>query len=353
MTVPSNENRYGDFATRQLSKYGWKTGAGLGREGEGITRAISITKKDDAKGLGSGSDTWGFAWWDHVYNKSSSAIKVEKGDEGVMLSTTGKGGAERNRMGIISTERPSKHKKEKKEEKKEEKKKEKKKKEKKKEKKDKKKVEADVNDKADTDSETEATVTTTTKATTKASMPFWMRGTFVASANGGLNATFASKKTTLITEATSKDTCDSDDSNDSNNNNNESDDDDNGRDYSMRITDAELFAACEGRTARKGARVEQPAKLARVEVLATTNATVTAKSTKTVTTNVTLASLDDHLLPKNEVLASQQSQEASMCMTKKKKRQRDSDTDTKNVTKKKKDKKTKKDKKEKRKKNKE
>lgn len=45
--------------------------------------------------------------------------------------------------------------------------------------------------------------------------------------------------------------------------------DDDGRDYSVRITDAELFAACEGRTARKGARVEQPAKLARLEVLTT------------------------------------------------------------------------------------
>ncbi|KAI8054505.1 hypothetical protein BDF22DRAFT_679434 [Syncephalis plumigaleata] len=171
MTVPTNEHRYGEFAAKQLSKYGWKDGKGLGREGEGITRAISLAKKDDSKGLGSGSDTWGFAWWDHVYNKSSSAIKVEKGDSGVMLSTSSKGGVERNRMGIISTERPSKHNKEKKKEKK------------KKEKKEKKsKKAADTEDKSD--------VEDTAKVATKpAAVPIWMRGTFVASAGGGLTGT--------------------------------------------------------------------------------------------------------------------------------------------------------------------
>ncbi|KAI8617803.1 hypothetical protein BC830DRAFT_1111885 [Chytriomyces sp. MP71] len=42
------------------------------------------------------------------------------------------------------------------------------------------------------------------------------------------------------------------------------DEEDEEKDYSIKVTDAELFAACEGRTARKGARAEQPGKLQRV-----------------------------------------------------------------------------------------
>lgn len=40
------------FAQTQLEKYGWKAGDGLGRENNGITRAISVTKKNDTKGVG-------------------------------------------------------------------------------------------------------------------------------------------------------------------------------------------------------------------------------------------------------------------------------------------------------------
>jgi hypothetical protein len=83
-----------------------------------------------------------------------------------MLSTSGKGSVERNNMGIISTERPSKRNKEKKE--------------KKKSKKNKKSV--DIDDKSDV----EDTVEVTTKP---ASMPIWMRGTFVASTSGSLTGT--------------------------------------------------------------------------------------------------------------------------------------------------------------------
>ncbi|KAI8837746.1 hypothetical protein BJ741DRAFT_155971 [Chytriomyces cf. hyalinus JEL632] len=40
--------------------------------------------------------------------------------------------------------------------------------------------------------------------------------------------------------------------------------DDDEKDFSIKVTDEELFIACEGRTARKGARAEQPGKLNRV-----------------------------------------------------------------------------------------
>ncbi|KAJ3313129.1 hypothetical protein HDV04_002446, partial [Boothiomyces sp. JEL0838] len=38
------------------------------------------------------------------------------------------------------------------------------------------------------------------------------------------------------------------------------------KDYSIKVTDEELFLACEGRTARKGARGEQNGKLKRAEM---------------------------------------------------------------------------------------
>ncbi|KAJ3326345.1 G patch domain-containing protein 4 [Boothiomyces sp. JEL0866] len=38
------------------------------------------------------------------------------------------------------------------------------------------------------------------------------------------------------------------------------------KDYSIKVTDEELFRACEGRTARKGARGEQNGKLSRAEL---------------------------------------------------------------------------------------
>ncbi|KAK9759372.1 hypothetical protein K7432_017745 [Basidiobolus ranarum] len=94
-----------DFAEAQLTKFGWQKGKGLGRNNEGIKRAISVVKKNDTKGLGA-KEQFDFAWWDHVYNKTSNSIKIEKSSEGVSVSKQG-GEAQRNRMGIISTERPS------------------------------------------------------------------------------------------------------------------------------------------------------------------------------------------------------------------------------------------------------
>jgi hypothetical protein len=75
-----------------------------------------------------------------------------------------------------------------------------------------------------------------------------------------------------------------DHSEDSNTSSDEEDD----RDYTIRLTDAELLAACEGRTARKGARAEQPAKLARVDALLATagrNTSIDIDDEETVSEN--------------------------------------------------------------------
>lgn len=39
------------FAQRQLEKYGWTKGQGLGKEKKGISKAIGISIKDDTNGV--------------------------------------------------------------------------------------------------------------------------------------------------------------------------------------------------------------------------------------------------------------------------------------------------------------
>ncbi|EGF76429.1 hypothetical protein BATDEDRAFT_28584 [Batrachochytrium dendrobatidis JAM81] len=47
----------------------------------GLTKAISLGVKNDTDGLGAKSGEWGFAWWDHVFNKTSASIQINS-DEG-------------------------------------------------------------------------------------------------------------------------------------------------------------------------------------------------------------------------------------------------------------------------------
>jgi hypothetical protein len=39
------------FAEKQLAKFGWKSGDGLGKNKDGIKKSISVTKKNDTKGV--------------------------------------------------------------------------------------------------------------------------------------------------------------------------------------------------------------------------------------------------------------------------------------------------------------
>ncbi|KAJ1913243.1 hypothetical protein H4219_005296 [Mycoemilia scoparia] len=66
------------FAEAQLAKYGWKKGEGLGKNNEGITRAISIAMKQDVKGVGVDSNQWDNDWWSNIYNKASGNVQSDK-----------------------------------------------------------------------------------------------------------------------------------------------------------------------------------------------------------------------------------------------------------------------------------
>lgn len=52
------------------------------------------------------------------------------------------------------------------------------------------------------------------------------------------------------------------------------------KDYSIRISDQELFLQCEGRTARKGARASQPGKISRTLDASTTDKVSKPKKSK-------------------------------------------------------------------------
>ncbi len=75
-----------EFARDQLAKCGWEDGKGLGREEQGIKKAIKVSGKNDKQGLGlDQSEQFVFHWWDHVFNKVASSIKVKDEDGEVNL----------------------------------------------------------------------------------------------------------------------------------------------------------------------------------------------------------------------------------------------------------------------------
>lgn len=73
-----------EFGRIQLEKYGWKKGAGLGKQEDGIKEAIKPSLKFDKSGIGhDASEQFTFRWWDHAFNKAASNIEVINGDDKV------------------------------------------------------------------------------------------------------------------------------------------------------------------------------------------------------------------------------------------------------------------------------
>lgn len=74
------------FAQKELKKFGWKEGLGLGKNENGMKEAIKVKIKNDGHGMGHNrGDEFTFHWWDHVFNKAASSIVVESTQEGVSV----------------------------------------------------------------------------------------------------------------------------------------------------------------------------------------------------------------------------------------------------------------------------
>lgn len=56
-------------------------GEGLGKDKSGRSSHISVTVKNDKKGIASGNQDWDFAWWDHLYNKNASNVVIAKDEK--------------------------------------------------------------------------------------------------------------------------------------------------------------------------------------------------------------------------------------------------------------------------------
>ncbi|XP_056331894.1 G patch domain-containing protein 4 [Danio aesculapii] len=92
------------FAEEQLLRHGWEKGKGLGRAENGISEAIKVKVKCDKGGMGhKQGEQFSFHWWDHVFNKASSGLVVESGQNGVMMKKSDDSGD-----GLISNKKPRK-----------------------------------------------------------------------------------------------------------------------------------------------------------------------------------------------------------------------------------------------------
>ncbi|XP_031564951.1 G patch domain-containing protein 4-like [Actinia tenebrosa] len=92
------------FARSQLEKQGWAEGKGLGKEEDGIKKAIKVGIKNDTQGVGyKVSNQFTFHWWDHVFNKTAKSIVVKENEDGVLVTKEGTSNQP------ISSKRPNKH----------------------------------------------------------------------------------------------------------------------------------------------------------------------------------------------------------------------------------------------------
>uniref|UniRef100_A0A671LM38 G patch domain-containing protein 4 n=1 Tax=Sinocyclocheilus anshuiensis TaxID=1608454 RepID=A0A671LM38_9TELE len=91
------------FAEEQLLRHGWEKGKGLGRSENGISEAIKVKIKCDKRGMGhKEGEQFTFHWWDHVFNRASSSLVVETGQNGVVVKS------DDSNDGLISNKKPRK-----------------------------------------------------------------------------------------------------------------------------------------------------------------------------------------------------------------------------------------------------
>lgn len=108
---------YGGLGEKLLRGWGWEAGRGCGKDGQGMTKAIEVRKKDDNAGIG-GNNRYGWEekWWEAAFNanvqslssraasdsdSSTSGSDSESEDETQL--TTCQAGILRNRDGTVAS----------------------------------------------------------------------------------------------------------------------------------------------------------------------------------------------------------------------------------------------------------
>ncbi|XP_026756014.2 G patch domain-containing protein 4 [Galleria mellonella] len=68
-----------DFARRQLEKYGWTDGKGLGKHENGISEALKPKLKRSVTGVGhDAASDFTEHWWSQLYDKAAGNVQVEE-----------------------------------------------------------------------------------------------------------------------------------------------------------------------------------------------------------------------------------------------------------------------------------
>ncbi|CAH2056274.1 unnamed protein product, partial [Iphiclides podalirius] len=68
-----------DFARKQLEKYGWTAGKGLGKNENGISEALKPKIKRSVTGVGHDlASDFTEHWWNNLYNKAAKNVEVEE-----------------------------------------------------------------------------------------------------------------------------------------------------------------------------------------------------------------------------------------------------------------------------------
>jgi len=108
---------YGGLGEKLLRGWGWEAGKGCGKDGQGLAKAIEVTKKEDNAGIG-GNNRYGWEekWWEAAFNANvqsiadraasdsdSSDSDSECDSEDETQLTTCQAGLLRNRDGTITS----------------------------------------------------------------------------------------------------------------------------------------------------------------------------------------------------------------------------------------------------------
>ncbi|KAI6648509.1 G patch domain-containing protein 4-like [Oopsacas minuta] len=77
------------FGEKELKKFGWREGKGLGAAEDGIKEPIRVTVKGDTKGVGyhqtECSLEFDNEWWKLAYNTSAESVVVDNKEDNVII----------------------------------------------------------------------------------------------------------------------------------------------------------------------------------------------------------------------------------------------------------------------------